>query len=51
MPLSSSLLISVGVQVDQSMCSISAGDTDSLSLDDPTPRVVKDQPLPNVENF
>ena len=35
--------------MDQSICSIVAIDADSVSLDDPTPRVVKDKPLPDVD--
>ena len=51
MPLSPSLLIPAGGELDESMCSVDVGDADSLSLDDPTPRVIKDHPLPDVEGF
>ena len=49
MSLSSGLLTPAAAEMNQSICSVVAVDADSVSLDDPTPRVVKDKPMPDVE--
>ena len=51
MPLSSNSLSLVGVQNRQPICPGDAGYAGGRSLDDPTPRVIKDQSLPVVQRF